>query len=333
MYTPKISIIVPIYNTTESELRECFRSIEAQTITDIEVIMVDDASTNNAADVCARQAADDRRFHLIRRTENQGVAASRNCGTDAATGEWVMYVDPDDTIAPEMCEDLLAATDPDVDIVGCPCRYISDGKAKDLHLFEGDRRFASAEEKMEILKQCKFVFPKGTIFTWAYQLGKIYRRSFLQKHGIRCNTRLRRWQDNPFVLHATILARSVVYLDKCHYMYRHVSKDLRQKYSEKELNEMKFALHRERNRLIRDFHLDKNSEFKQLHMNDLYILLWNMNFRLEKGSIISKVKAMRTIRRTAKDPLFAPLFDNVRLVLKSKYTMRRLPLYYLLKKF
>lgn len=102
---PKVSIVIPIYNT-ELYLRECLDSVINQTLTDIEIICVDDGSTDGSADICWEYAAADSRIRVITQ-KNSGAAAARKAGVMAASGEYLGFVDSDDWIEPDMYETLL----------------------------------------------------------------------------------------------------------------------------------------------------------------------------------------------------------------------------------
>ena len=99
-----ISIIVPIYNS-EAFLEKCVRSILCQTYSNIEVILVNDGSTDGSAAICERLAGNDNRIRVIHK-ENGGTPGARNAGLDIAKGEYVGFVDSDDTIEPDMYEQL-----------------------------------------------------------------------------------------------------------------------------------------------------------------------------------------------------------------------------------
>lgn len=100
-----ISVIVPIYNV-EPYLRKCLDSIVNQTYRDLEIILVDDGSPDSCGAICDAYAAQDHRIKVIHKS-NGGVASARNAGLDAATGEWIGWVDPDDWIEPDMFSYLL----------------------------------------------------------------------------------------------------------------------------------------------------------------------------------------------------------------------------------
>lgn len=102
----KVSIVVPIYNV-EQYIAESLDSLAKQTERDIEVICVDDGSTDRSAEIAQSYCSRDRRFQLIRQ-KNLGTVVARKRGVDKATGEYVLFVDPDDMLKPEACEKLYA---------------------------------------------------------------------------------------------------------------------------------------------------------------------------------------------------------------------------------
>ena len=104
---PLLSIIVPVYDV-ENYLQKCIDSILAQTLTDFELILVDDGSPDNCPALCDAAAAKDARVRVIHQ-KNGGLSAARNAGLDVARGEWIGFVDSDDYIAPEMYEKLYRA--------------------------------------------------------------------------------------------------------------------------------------------------------------------------------------------------------------------------------
>lgn len=115
---PLISVIVPVYNG-EAYLKNCIESIEAQTYGTLEVIIVNDGSTDGTADLCAGLAKKYPNLRYIT-TEDLGVSASRNNGIAQAKGEYLTFVDADDRIHPQMLERLYdAIVQTDSDIAGC----------------------------------------------------------------------------------------------------------------------------------------------------------------------------------------------------------------------
>ena len=111
-----ISVIVPVYNV-EAYVAKCIESIQNQSYQHLEIILVDDGSTDDSGDICDQYAAYDDRIKVIHQ-ENGGISAARNTGIEAANGDYITFVDSDDYIAPNMYEDMLhILKDNDLDIL------------------------------------------------------------------------------------------------------------------------------------------------------------------------------------------------------------------------
>ena len=110
-----ISVIIPVYNV-ERYLEECLNSVQYQTYTDIEVILVNDGSTDNSKTICERYCKIDSRFQLINQA-NQGQSVARNVGVAASKGEFIAFVDSDDIIQKNYLEKLMQYMTEEVDIV------------------------------------------------------------------------------------------------------------------------------------------------------------------------------------------------------------------------
>lgn len=107
MENPIVSVIIPVYNVA-AYLPRCVESVLAQTLTSIEILLVDDGSTDGSAQLCDEYATRDSRVHVLHQA-NGGLGSARNAGLDAATGEHLAFVDSDDYIAPDMMERLYSA--------------------------------------------------------------------------------------------------------------------------------------------------------------------------------------------------------------------------------
>lgn len=117
---PKVSIIVPVYNT-EKYLHRCIDSILRQTLTDIEVILVDDGSFDSSGKICEEYARKDSRIQVIHQ-KNAGAAVARNTGLDIASGDYIAFVDSDDYIEHNMYQSMMqVANQYDCDVVLCDC--------------------------------------------------------------------------------------------------------------------------------------------------------------------------------------------------------------------
>ena len=113
----KVSIIVPVYNV-EKYISRCLNSLINQTLDDIEIICVNDCSTDNSFETVKEYAVKDSRFVLIEHEINQGLGSARNSGIGIASGKYIIFIDSDDYIDTDYCEKLYnTAKKYDADIV------------------------------------------------------------------------------------------------------------------------------------------------------------------------------------------------------------------------
>ena len=120
-----ISVIVPVYNV-EKYLRACLESIVNQTYRDLEIILVDDGSTDSSGIICGEYAEKDARVKVIHK-ENGGASSARNAGLNIAQGEYITFVDSDDTIELDMIDCLLSSVR-EADVVICKARIVREGE-------------------------------------------------------------------------------------------------------------------------------------------------------------------------------------------------------------
>lgn len=171
METPLVSIVVPVYDTSEY-LRQCLESIVVQTYHNIEVILIDDGSTDGSGAICDEYAWRDIRFHVIHKN-NEGLSSARNIGTERAQGEYVLYVDSDDYIERGYVKDLLeTALENNADIVQCLMeKFWEDGRRISRKRISTDIEiYSSAQALEELCYQRKFM---------QYAWGKLYRKELL----------------------------------------------------------------------------------------------------------------------------------------------------------
>lgn len=164
-----ISIIVPVYNV-EEYLEECLESIRKQTYQNIEVILVNDGSTDGSQAICEHFCQTDKRFRLINQ-KNQGQSVARNHGVKESLGEYIMFVDSDDVIKANILDVLLSYMKADVDLVECSLVRNQEELHKNKPIrviFEGNS--TAAIIKCIALKEVKFC-----AFT------KLYRREIVEK--------------------------------------------------------------------------------------------------------------------------------------------------------
>lgn len=217
MAKAKVSIIVPTYNV-EMYLEECLESIRRQTLHDIEIICINDGSTDRSLEILQRYAENDNRFVIVDK-ENGGYGIAMNIGLDKATGEYIGIVEPDDYVPLGMYEDLYkVANENKLDFVKADFyRFTTNAVTQDMHLVynhldktgENYNQVVNPSEKPELTK---FIMN-----TWS----GIYSRDFLEKHHIRHHeTPGASFQDNGFFWQTFIYAKRAMFLDKPYYMNR-----------------------------------------------------------------------------------------------------------------
>jgi len=205
----KISVIIPIYNV-EKYLDECIESVVKQTYGNLEIILVDDGSTDKSGAICDKWQEIDERISVIHK-ENGGLSDARNVGMTIATGEYIAFLDSDDRISPVMYENLvkemekknchIAITGLTSDIEALDLNHTTDDEAV---LYQG-RELANItffqEDKKMTYQICKCIFDKNSLQGLLFPIGKYY-------------------EDVCFYMNALWNTTNVVYLDKNYYYYR-----------------------------------------------------------------------------------------------------------------
>lgn len=212
---PLVSVIVPVYNV-ERYLPACVESILGQTHRNIEVILVDDGSSDGCGSLCDRYAARDRRVRVIHQA-NKGLSAARNAGFDAAEGEFVSFVDSDDAVSPLFVETLLggvvaeipkSGSSSSVDIVQCGfCR-----ERQELERPLGEVAYERLTG-LQASERLQFDSTGGCTVVW----NKLYRRELFE------NLRFpegKRHEDEFVTYRALWMAGGVSVTDACLYYYR-----------------------------------------------------------------------------------------------------------------
>lgn len=209
------SIIIPVYNT-QNDIGRCLDSILSQTISDFEVICVDDGSTDDSSDILARYAANDSRIQVLRQ-ENAGPSKARNHGLSQARGSYVWFVDADDTIAETALEQLQEQVklnnEPDVVIFSYDLEPPVDENTP--------RWLAEARVTRNALypafdPDALFSEPGATPFLWRYFL----RTDFLHSHDLWLWEGLHLGEDALFQFMSLPLARGIVFLNEPLYFYQ-----------------------------------------------------------------------------------------------------------------
>ena len=201
-----ISVIVPVYNV-EKYLDRCIASIVNQTYKKLEIILVDDGSSDSSAEICDKWSKMDKRVTVVHK-DNNGSAAARNSGLDIAKGEFISFIDSDDYISNQMYSVLVEGMNSDVDVTECSYQFVYD----DSYIFEiADRDFKeyTTEAALEL-------HIKDELFSQIVW-NKLYRSDVL--HDVRF-TEGKTIDDEFFTYLAVGRCRKLAHTDTILYAYR-----------------------------------------------------------------------------------------------------------------
>ena len=214
--TEKISVIIPVFNRAD-KIKRCLNSVFAQEYKNIEIIVIDDKSTDNSVEVINSVKGD--RIKLIALNKNGGVSNARNVGIENATGDYIAFIDSDDYIEPDMFKIMLTlAVKYDLDVVLSDLDMREGDKSVGLKISLTPNKVYSTEEiKRDILP--KFSYPgKDNLGLYSFST-KLYKREILIKNNIRFDKNISYSEDKLFVIEVFANCKSLLYTDNSFYRY------------------------------------------------------------------------------------------------------------------
>ena len=202
MSNPKISVIIPVYNV-EKYLSECLNSIVNQTLKEIEIICVNDGSTDRSLQILQEYASKDTRIKIIDK-ENEGQGYARKVGLDLATGEYILFCDSDDYyVLNDVFENLYNEI---------------NKNASELMFFRflyGNSESVKLQFKRNIKDNSQNIF-----YLYFAPWFKIYKKSFLDRYDNWCFPKYLKFEDMPFHIQSCLRTDSISCFDKICYFYR-----------------------------------------------------------------------------------------------------------------
>jgi glycosyltransferase involved in cell wall biosynthesis len=210
---PLLSLVVAVYNG-EKFLSAFFDSIKNQNIDNLEMIVVNDGSVDNSAEILTRYASEFTNYRVIDQT-NQGVSAARNTGLAVATGQYLSFPDIDDVIYPGMYTRLLEiATQNQLDVATCNGNYVYDDGRPSRKIFPSDKLTSTDVMEGTAWLQQALASRKFLHVTWL----NIYRHAFIKEQEFTFEHGLRH-QDIPWTTEVLLTAKRVQYIDETYYDY------------------------------------------------------------------------------------------------------------------
>ena len=211
MISPRVSVVVPIYNS-ESALQECLDSLSAQTLNDIEIILVDDGSTDDSLEIANSFAFSYKGLCTVLSQQNAGPSAARNKGLDVARGEFIAFVDSDDVVHPTMYEKLVESADKyGSDIISCGRVSVDSSTGKIIK---------EKVPKYDVLEGCVRTNPSIAKRVSPLMCDKMFRRSIIEEWGLRLDDDIRHAEDYLFSSRYRLYTKSVSAVGEVLYRYK-----------------------------------------------------------------------------------------------------------------
>ena len=316
---PLISIIVPVYNT-ERYLDTCVESLVQQTYNNIEIILVDDGSASNCALQCDKWQERDCRIKVIHQ-ENHGVAEARNRGIVEAKGDYISFVDSDDWVEPDMCEEAInKALEFNTDVV--LWSYIREYKSRSAKkiIFDRDIVFDKEEVRNNLFRRIvglvgqELAHPENCD-AFSAPWGKLFRASTIRDHKLQfTDTKIvGMHEDGLFNFEFFRVAKKAVFLKKYWNHYRkEVDGQLSASYNDSRLNGSKKFFSILNNRISEDQELQKNPVFFIALNNRICLDTISQTFNICRSSM-DIIKKRELIQQLLSDSIYEEAFKELSL--------------------
>lgn len=287
MNNPKISVIVPVYNG-EKFMHRCIDNILAQTFTDFELIIVDDGSTDDTGAICDGHAGKDKRVRVFHK-QNGGVSSARNLGLEMAVGDWIVFVDCDDTITDTYLEDLMQDGIPASSLV--VASYSNIGRERHL-----DAGRYSRETMIQYVMDHNILALSGPC-------AKLYNREVINANCIKFPVGVHMGEDGIFITKYLNAVDHLVVVDKNDYWVNTVEGSLSSKYNEWESEWLGFETwRREVTRLVNrydDIFADSEEIVWGSPIVDLFVRCMHCSYMLPNRSLSERVGMLKRIPEEA----------------------------------
>lgn len=290
-----VSVIVPFYNS-EAYLDRCIRSIVNQTYKNIELIMVNNASTDNSSDI-AETFLKDNRVRLID-CNGKGVSNSRNEGLKYATGKWLLFADSDDYLEVSMIEDMMKAVSDKADnnVVCVETGYFDEDSTGEILTYNENNGIQKVFNKEEMLTE---LFESSTNHYQGYLWNKLLRLDIIKDNEITFNEDIYYNEDRLFMTRyflGTDAASKVFYIPKAYYHYIHHKESAMGKIKVQPVNKVitEIKAFNEIKKLLSETGYNKAIEkLNVVSLNSCFVLLTTIDFKeaqTEKDYVINYLR-------------------------------------------
>lgn len=301
-----ISIIVPIYKI-EQYLRQCLDSLLAQTLEDIEFILVDDGSPDGCPAICDEYAEKDSRMKVVHK-ENGGLLSARKTGFSVSNGDYIGFVDGDDWVESDTFENMYNAVmmySPDMVL----SEYLNDFEDRDDHIEKSCQIFEEGFYERTRLE--KELFPHMLFAGKYYRFGidpncwsKLVRRDIIEKNLMPVDERIRLGEDAAFIYPCLIDSQSVACVKKPMYHYRVTDHSMSEAYDPrlKDIIFLPYEQLKKKNE-VSDFDISPQLDYYLLYMVNFILRnetrKGSENTRAERRKVIEDIVSNADVRRAA----------------------------------
>ncbi|WP_070000287.1 glycosyltransferase [Cellulosilyticum sp. I15G10I2] len=313
-----ISIIVPIYNV-EKYLAKCLDSILAQTIPNIEIILINDGSLDSSLVICKHYAAKDKRICVVDKI-NEGVAQARNTGLDLAKGNYIGFVDPDDWIEPQMYESMYNKLVHSEHAV-CLCNYYKNDRLGSSPKFLRIKK--DILNKQEVIDDivANMIGIDDLMPKYTYIMGCVwrclYKKEFIDKHNLRFKKGVTIMEDLVFTVEALLKSDGLCIDHGVWYHYRRNPKSVLHSYNPN-MWEDQIYVHHLLEELLKK---EKLADYMLNRLDIRYIgmafcAIYNATSRHSKENRTQITEKMKKIRAICNDEKLKRALDRVKPIQK-----------------
>lgn len=291
-----VSIIIPVYNC-EKYIDACIHSLQNQTYTNYEMIFVNDGSRDGSLEKLENAAYNDARIKIINQ-ENRGVSSARNVGIDVAKGEYILFVDADDTVSTDYITNLITPLkDDDVDIViDIP-----------VFVFENRKLFSSVKTEQigaDLIKNYGELFQGEYNMALQSPCGKVYKKYILNQYNLKFNENIEYGEDVLFNLEYYSYINKYKLINKFSYFYyQRIGFGTVNKFKIQRIYGEVIGLNAKKNMLRKHMYLDWEKIYNQMLVETIGSLL-NVLFM---SKISNKIKNVMIIMKTISREISVPI--------------------------
>lgn len=298
-----VSIIIPVFNA-EKYLDECLDSIIKQSHKEIEVILIDDGSTDKSSTICMKYK-DKNKNIIYERQENKGVSSARNRGIEIATGNYIIFVDSDDIVSKTYITDFLNVTNNLKNSLVC-CSFSSN-----INEINSSDNLSVTKYK----NKYDFIYDKAYGYLW----NKIYSRKIIKENNIYFKNEVTMCEDILFNLEYVSYCNSTYFFEKKNYFYRLSKSSLTTNLKNEKWFSILIAL-KEELKYYNDFSINTQKKFvyyaRKVILESDYRIANNNSMSVEKKQkIYTNINYLKKIIKEKKEKMF--MIDRIKYLLFS----------------